>query len=263
MPIVVGNGIEIGNGITITSGPGGGGSVVTDGLTVQLTPSSYPGNGSSWLSTTGTSNAVFQSGLMNTMTPTGLDVQYYSNPNSMESDTNINNFDNNNGGGFFDRYTIEVWFKGTDPGVILSKWGLNPPGTQTVNREPYYFRWDGNNVIIRTSNDGVYIPLQQFSVTAAAAVEEWVQVVGVFNWKTQKLTSYKNGSVASEITNLYMSAGQVGNASPVRIGADDNRPTNDIPGITGRIGIIRMYNKALTSAEVNQNFNADRSLFGI
>jgi len=33
--------------------------------------------------------------------------------------------------------------------------------------------------------------------------------------------------------------------------------------IDGRIGCARVYNRALTSAEVTQNFNAQKSRFGI
>ena len=32
---------------------------------------------------------------------------------------------------------------------------------------------------------------------------------------------------------------------------------------TGRIGIVRLYNAALTAGEVLQNFNANKALYGL
>lgn len=31
----------------------------------------------------------------------------------------------------------------------------------------------------------------------------------------------------------------------------------------GRMGVIRVYNRALTSTEIEQNFEADRDIYGV
>jgi hypothetical protein len=59
-------------------------------------------------------------------------------------------------------------------------------------------------------------------------------------------------------------AGTINNNSTVNIGR--RASPGGITGsnyFTGRIGIIRIYNSALTSSQVLQNYNSDKSQFGL
>lgn len=66
---------------------------------------------------------------------------------------------------------------------------------------------------------------------------------------------------------LYLNGVEIGTATTRTINPKANNNPLYISGTTyslnGKIGISRIYNRALTAAEVQQNFNAQRSRFGI
>jgi hypothetical protein len=94
-------------------------------------------------------------------------------------------------------------------------------------------------------------------------VNTWVQVVAVYNFGVSKtLTVYRNGVFGGSISLLGLN--QVSNTNLVsiagRVTADGNSAENKFKGT---IGIIRTYNTSLTSPQVLQNFNADKSKYGL
>jgi hypothetical protein len=97
---------------------------------------------------------------------------------------------------------------------------------------------------------------------AGFPVNTWRQLVAVFDFVNGTLTVYRNG-VSGGTTSL-VGVGQVSNTSPVGIAGRVAQGTGalQVP-FKGTVGIIRMYNKALTGSEVSQNFNADKSKYGL
>ncbi len=86
----------------------------------------------------------------------------------------------------------------------------------------------------------------------------WVNIVYTYSGTgtTGSQTVYINGS---SIYSTTAGSGPItANSNQVRIGYDDN---NWFWG--GRIAQTQIYNRALTAAEVRQNFNAQRSRFGV
>ena len=102
------------------------------------------------------------------------------------------------------------------------------------------------------------------------------------NWKMNK-TAQEAFVLATEVAELVKSSvsadvqvimstpalyltgvNQVSNTSPVGIAGRVATTTGglQIP-FKGTVGIIRMYNTSLTSAQALQNFNANRSLYGL
>lgn len=268
MPIVVENGIDIGNGITITSGPGGGGSVVTSGLQVQLRPDSYVGSGTIWNDTQNNADATLIGSPG--YSATGFAFDGLTTIATLPSINNVTNFGN------ADSWTIEVWFR---PGssqyngssAIIMKYDFSfYPGQPNV---PYFLEYaPGNNSVSngwRSSGSGVsnYLLSPVYTNT-------WYQDVIVYNW-----TNSPTNGTGPNTSRGFLNAVQVindpgtstvsfsdpSNNFPVGIGGQINGPTTGhSPGwFTGDIGIVRIYNRALTSGEVLQNFNADRSIFGI
>lgn len=90
--------------------------------------------------------------------------------------------------------------------------------------------------------------------TSTHPLNEWIHVVGTYDGTTKKI--YVNGKLknSSSQTGVLGSPG----GSPV-IGSYQG--TNYC--MSGDISSIKIYNKALTAAEVKQNFNALRGRFGI
>ena len=108
--------------------------------------------------------------------------------------------------------------------------------------------------------DGSNFPSQ--SITGFP-VNTWKQIVAVFDFQAKVLTLYRDGgnSVSRSLTGI----GQVSNTSPIAVASRLNSSGGAQSSIMfkGTIGIIRTYNIALTSDQVLQNFNANRTRFGL
>jgi Neuraminidase (sialidase) len=94
-------------------------------------------------------------------------------------------------------------------------------------------------------------------------VNTWVQTVAVFNFGVDKtLTVYKNGVFSG--SRSLAGVNQVSNTNFVsmagRVTADGSSALNMFKGT---IGIIRMYDSSLTASQVLQNFDADKSKYGL
>ena len=275
MPIVVENGIDIGNGITITSGSGGGGggNVVTSGLQVQLRPDSYVGTGNVWNDTQGNANATLFNNPTHSSTGFYFDglAQYATIP----SVNNITSFDNQGS------YTIEVWFRAD----TVQNWPFSTlisksAWPSTTVPQTYYFLYHGNPLDLpievrsgMTSVNTTYYGQQRTNVSENV----WTQVVAVYNYTNQaisttpalRIANYKNTTLSTgDLLSSLNNNGTITNNNPVSIANyPDYVPMPYNPAASGpykgSIGIIRIYNKGLTIQEITQNFEADRGIFGI
>ena len=93
----------------------------------------------------------------------------------------------------------------------------------------------------------------------SSLIGRWVQMVGVFDRANTygngpKIYCYINGSDVGSTT--IPTANNMNNAGPIM-------PGNCCGAFDGYISIIRAYNRALTAAEVTQNWNAQKSYFGL
>ena len=120
---------------------------------------------------------------------------------------------------------------------------------------------------LRTSNIGntfVEIGSGTTSTTSpfsTLSINTWYHVVGVWtNVATNTLVLYVNG--VSIGTRFHSFASVKNTTSPLSIGSFGDGSAFG-QWLNGRMGIVRMYNKALTFSEVSQNFNADKSKYGL
>ena len=79
----------------------------------------------------------------------------------------------------------------------------------------------------------------------------WWHICGVFNWSSSLLTVYGNGGSVTSSTTLNLT-GSISNTSPLNL----MRRGNGFNYVTGNLSNLKIYNKALTAAEVLQNYNA-------
>jgi hypothetical protein len=231
--------------------------VITDNLQVQLTPTSYAGSGTTWTDTQGNANAT----LYNSPTYSagiGFAFDGSTQYGTMPSINGITNFGNT------DNYTIEVWYNPSSgqtdiSNSVLEKWNSNNEGAY-----PYVLRVnsvDGTGADIRVFNVGgvPQNPAAGISTTAGA----WVQFVGTVNFATGTLTAYKNGT--SQNTASIAGMGNPSNTSLVAIAT--RLGVGGVPqaeeSFKGSVGIIRIYNRVLLAAEVLQNYNVNRGLYGL
>ena len=88
---------------------------------------------------------------------------------------------------------------------------------------------------------------------AAMALDTWHHTCAVWNYSEAKVYQYINMTKTSAVTQGNYSTGgfvEIGRESADR-------------QYTGGIGVMRIYNRSLSDAEVEQNYNALRTRFGV
>jgi hypothetical protein len=236
---------------TITPTP----NIISSGLVFHLNPSSYVGSGNIWDSSVGLTDATL------TNSPTynsssGFTFNGTTQYGRIPSVNDITNFTN------IQPYTVEIWFNPSDgqpnssEAELLEKWNLN-----NESRYPYTIRFNENNSsMLVAAYDGTNFP----NVNATGfSVNTWVQLVAVYDFSANKtLTVYRNG--VSMGSSSLVGVGQVSNTSTVGIAGRVATTTGalQIP-FKGTVGIIRMYISALSASQVLQNFNFDKSKYGL
>jgi len=226
-----------------TSGP----DIVTDGLTLMLDAAnrkSYPGSGTVW----------------NDLSGNGYDSELKNGPTFNSNNSGNIRIDGSNdfvavvtnGQNKFDIQTwaVDAWIRLSSlaaDNVIFSY-------DNTVHSAPYYsthMRTSASNKLsIGWNSNGEYTSLAtdigQFTTNT------WYNVVGVYESGRQEL--YING-------NLITSSTVVGTityyAQEVWVG----RANYASSYFNGDIASVKHYSKALTSAEITQNYNATKNRF--
>lgn len=153
-------------------------------------------------------------------------------------------------------WTMEVWvYQASNSGsqVVLGKFDSGG-GSQDVS---YSIRTSGGNVYAQIGDGtGAYINSTNYTLP----LNTWKQIVYV--WKTgatKTLETYVNGvsvgSVSHTLNNI------LNTSTNLYLGSYNGGEYNQY--FNGRIGITRLYNSALSAANVLQNYNADKGLFGL
>jgi hypothetical protein len=239
---------------TQTPTPSATPNVVTTNLQLYLQPSSYVGSGTVWDTTVGTTDATL-SGSPTYNISSGFTFNGTSSYGRIPSVNGVTNFTNSQ------QYTVEIWFNPANgqpnagEAELLEKWNLN-----NESRYPYTIRFnEGASSMLVAAYDGSNFPSISLS---GFPVNTWKQLVAVFDFVGDTLTVYRDG-VSGGTTSL-VGVGQVSNTSPVGIAGRVASGTGGLQvPFKGTVGIIRMYDTSLTSAQVLQNFNADKSKYGL
>ena len=142
-------------------------------------------------------------------------------------------------------FTISIWAYKDDAGFVPYLFDFRQNQTEsaitfyTRNSIEYYI----NGSTILDGNSGTTIPL-----------DSWNQLMVIR--KSGTVTSYINTAVdktASDTSNLNLLRGTL-------IGKRFNQTTQNWPG---KFGPIQIYNRALSSTEILQNYNALKGRFGL
>jgi hypothetical protein len=122
-----------------------------------------------------------------------------------------------------------------------------------------YVIWDGTTV--------GYNPVYWTAGVTGAQINQgtWYQVAVTRSGNT--FAGYRNGVALGTVDNSHTYAVNASVTNNISVG----RAYTAVPGITNgylgysksTFGGMRMYNRALTAAEILQNFNASRNKFGI
>ena len=222
-------------------------------LQVNLTPSSYTGSGTIWENTQNSTEAtLFNNPTYSNRGFTFNGTTQYASLNSVLGVTNFNTSNN---------YTIELWCNinsvqqdiSASDNCIVEKWNSTNEAAY-----PYVVRYlrGSNNVNFAvyngTLNPGVPIP---------ATTNNWAQYVGVFNHSSDIISGYKNGQLSN--TGAMAITGTINNNSTLNLGRRANAVGGGNIYFTGSIGILRIYNESLSASQILQNYNANKSTFGL
>jgi len=213
-----------------------GPSIVTDGLVLALDAAnhkSYPGSGTVWRDLSGEGN----DGTL-TNGPTFSDGAIVFDG----VDDYINIIDSSTLDGF-SSVTFEAWVK---------------PNNSASYRRIYDKNYNNayNFSISNTHTFYIYINGSYSVSTVTVDNTQWNHLVATYN--NVSAIFYKNGIAVT--TNAF-SQGAVGtNSDDLRIGTNYNSTSSQF---NGHIGLCKIYSKALTSQEVQQNYNATKSRFGL
>ena len=101
------------------------------------------------------------------------------------------------------------------------------------------------------------------SPTYTVTTNTWYQIVGVFtNVASNSIALYVNGvNQGTSTSHSFVSVKNTTHA--LSIGSFDNNIGGYGQWFNGKLGIVRIYNSALSDSDVSKNFEANRDIYGI
>ena len=209
-------------------------SIVTSGLVLNLDASnisSYPGSGTTWTDLSGNSNngTLTNGPTYNSANGGSIIFNGSNNYVSLGNPVSLNVLN----------FTIGIWIKAN------SFTNYQNPIFKGDNTQGQY------GLIINSSGNWGIQPNSGF-ITDPISTGIWYYFIGTYDGTN--ITAYRNA-----IQKAQYSIAQTNHGSLVTIGADtvNNRYFN------GYIGGAQIYNRALSSIEVTQNYNATKTRFGL
>jgi hypothetical protein len=250
MPIEIGGGINIGGGITIVVELP---QPVTAGLVLNLdagNPASYPGSGINWTDTVG--SKVFT--LAGT---TGLPTYNSANSGYIEFVAANSQYGSATSfGSALTQYTVEVWhlFDGTSTGAApvlfgegrgsFSNFMMGTTGSVVSPLKIQGGFWNGAWQQGTTNPGDYYQP-----------ANGWHQFVNTYDGSQIKF--YANNTLQITKTPSNFTIASSG------LGLNIMRRQDVANYWGGGVSIIRVYNTALSAADISQNWNVNRSRYGL
>jgi len=227
--------------------------IVTDGLVTMYDAgdiNSYPGTGNNWFDLVGNATLTLTNGpVFSTAGGGSID---FDGTNDYAGRTGLINLGQN--------ITISVWFN--PDAVGTTRRPLVADGYSFTTADGVLTMLSGGGV-----NNGATITINNDNPARVAVAN----TVTVGSW--QNLTFVRNGTAAA---NLFIYKNNANTASAAAVGngnIDFNTTTSNNMRVAGRadaadyydgkIAIVMMYNKALSTSELTQNYNALRSRFGV
>lgn len=151
-------------------------------------------------------------------------------------------------------WTIEVWFNNAgSSGTVIGKY-RNGGAAADIS---YALRLMGTGSIRADFGNGTTAQItDNFSFTA----NTWVQMVYVWDKTNSNIYTYSNG-ILTQTKAITLSGSILNGSTNLFIGSYNGGEYSQY--FNGKLGIVRIYNKALSSAEVLVNFNANKLTYGL
>ena len=229
--------------------------IVSNGLVLCLDAAnkrSYPGTGTTWTDLSGNGNngtltngPTFNAGNMGSILYDGADDQIdCGNNSSLNISTNL---------------TLGIWVKfnslSSDPNLISKQWCSGAQWSYSwavLSDGRIYYGFDSNGQC--SSITGEYTST---NIVCTTGIWYCLNIVHT----STSINLYSNGisipgTLAGSYGTIYTST------VPVRLGVYRNLSGAFASYLSGNISNVQIYNRALSAAEVLQNYNATKSRFG-
>ena len=224
----------------------GGPDIITDGLVFALDPGSercYPGTGTS------TTNIMSQASPGTLQNGVGFNTANggFWEFDGVDDKIQVTTFPTQvfNGPCSFESW---VYWNDDSRSTILGNYsttGVNDVNFEKITGRQLRFYWSRGSVNV-------------YSSTNAVAISEWQHVVMVRDVSGNAIKFYVNGTLVNSVSGAGSNI--TSTSTTFFIGADTR---NGSTVTNGDIPTVRMYSQALTATEVTQNFNAQKSRFGL
>ena len=223
----------------------------SDNLVLHYNPAmteSYPGTGDSLIDLSGT-------GMNGTISNLNYDnLAFTFNGESSQVSIPDNSFLEPGSG----NWTIEVWFKNSgSSGTVIGKYrngGRSADISYALRLRP------GNSIRADFSNGGTGINNYQVTNSYSFTANNWVQMVYVWDKSNSKIYTYSNG-ILKQTTDISFSGEILNTATNLYLGSYNDGEYDQ--WFTGKIGVVRLYQKALDANEVLNNFNANKDMYNL
>ena len=231
--------------------------IATNGLIFEVDAAntfSYPGSGSIWYDASYQKNNL---SLVNSPTFVNSDEIYFNFDGSDDRGIGPSSLS----GKSTTQMTLEIWTRPdstTQRTTLMSKWGRSTLGNFSWL---FFLNWfaQGNIYFLVGNSAGTSYSGHSIAHNFSTSVYSHFAVT----YNSGAIRMYRNGE--------FIAASSSGNTTlkdvptPFAIGLDYDTGTGDNPyrHYDGRIPVSRVYNRILTDAEVQNNFNAVKSRFGL
>lgn len=151
--------------------------------------------------------------------------------------------------------TIEAWVKWNSyNGTNWSNTVVGKGGSGWSSHHYILFKRASTNRYLFSVSNGTSYLNGSGPETPDIVLDEWHQIVAT--WDNDNKSIYLNGDLEETVSSSIM---PIDNKSQVSIG----RTGTNGYYLDGNVSIVRMYDRALTSSEVKQNFKSNRDRFNI
>ena len=154
-------------------------------------------------------------------------------------------------------HSVEVWVYPTGNGVIASHLGQSAIDSgyhnsiiELVSGQVEFGLWTGASI---TST----------GPTGALTLNQWHQIVLTYNGHGSPVKGYIDSVLVGQTANVNFNSPMDNSTSEFRIafGAEDSTSQGDGTYFDGRFGIARVYGRALTDAEILQNYRRNTGYY--
>lgn len=246
MALEIGGGITIGTGISILPSA----SIATAGLVLHLdagNTSSYPGTGPTWTDLVASRVFTLTNGPTYNSSNGGHINFVASSSHYAECSSALTSLTT---------WTCEAWvsYTGTN--------GVNPAivtDIQGSNKVNYIIGVPDGVTSPRISVGTFATNWRSLTPGFLPTISNWYQVVGTFDGATHTFNLYINGTLNATQTLTAPSGAYGSGATGIRL----MRRWDSADYWGGGLGVVRIYNTVLNSTSISDNFQAQRTRFGL